>query len=243
MSDAFDSWVFPVLDDGEKHGCANSSLENEKPLKIEDGTMELSPKLNENRIEVNQNDLWHEPFPHGRLLMETILALICTFIYINLIMNRFFIEIQALRNDVIILKDNVQKGHIDDEVEIQALQNDLIVLRSVATLLLKNVCRQRFVTACTPEETFLDLVPYMLEHVVNSTTMWFGSLREKVNYAMETIYDSSSNTFDYSVQFISSATSFMTSVSLMLTNTLSSLKSLVIDSFHSISQGKTSKII
>jgi hypothetical protein len=238
-----DSWVFPVLDDGEKHGYAKSNHENEKPCSTEDVIIEPSSKFDENRTEGNQSDLWHESYPHGRLLMETILALICTFIYINLIMNRFLSEIQSLRDDVQILKDNIQKGHIDDDLGMQALQKDLIALRSVATLLLKNVCRQRFSSVYPPDETFLDLVPYMVEHAVNSTALWFGTLRKQVSHAMETIYESGSNSFAFSLEFINSATSFMSSVSLMVTDTLSSLKSLVIDSINSISRGTTTKML
>lgn len=243
MSDEADSWVFPVLDDEEKHGLAKSASDNENLPKFEDGMVEQSSWSNEERNDMNKSELLKETNQHQRILMETILALICTFIYINLIMNRFLGEIQSLRDDVQILKDSINnKGNEDDTLERQILQNDLIALQTVANLLHRNLCRQRF-SAIYQDETLLDLVPYMMEHAINSTALWFGTFQKKVGHAMEIIYESSMNTFQNSIVFINSASSVMTSVSLMFKNTLSSLKSVVINSISSMSRGNATKIL
>lgn len=237
MSDEADSWVFPVLDAEEKYSYDVNGLENEQLLTHADSNKGPSSSMNEKESNSNDLEFWQEENTYARVLIETVLALICAFIYIHLIMNRFFHEMQSLRDDVQNLKDSIKKGHIDDSL----LQNDLIIIQSVANLLHRNLCRQR-ISAMYQEETLLDLVPFVLEHALNNTALWLGALRNKAGNAMEMIYESAFNRFENSIEFITSATSVMTSVTTMFKSTLSSLKTVVINSINAISHGNKTKM-
>jgi len=242
MVDDSESWVFPVLDEEKYH--AESLTDRKEQVKIQSGTrteQASASSFEEKEQDSEIHEKWGELTHSGRLVIEIVLVLICSFIYINIMMNRVFDSLYKVHQDVQIVKEYIQKKSHDHVFHNQV--NELIIVQSVTNLLHKNLCHRSFVTR-TMDDSFIDLVPYMVENFLNNTVFLYGPLKKKVHIAVEKFYESGLVGFKYSVEFVKSlgsinrmnATGIMTHVSLMFTNTISSLKSFFTNAIGALSR-------